>query len=279
MLACSMSAFVAALPMYDWPEVRAEVDGEWAAIRERLRAAGIDAPERLARRNGDLPPVPGGIRDRDGMVIAPDPATLPPDELDLVTLWQHPALLLSQTCWGPMNATGLAEHVVVVGQPDYSGVEGGEGALYSSAIVMRREGERLAVPVPREGGAALPPDVGLLRLAINDRDSMSGWLGLREDAAAAGIPLHRTLVSGSHRASVRAVAAGEADLAAIDCRSWVLAKRHEPATRELVVVGWTKRRPGLPFICAAELKDEAVAALETLLGGASFEARFARTSG
>ena len=100
-----MTQFVAALPMYDWPERRAEVDAEWAALRDRLRAHGVDAPERLVRRNADLPPVPGGIRDADGAVIAPDPATLAPDEFDLATLWRHPALLLAQTCWGPMQAT------------------------------------------------------------------------------------------------------------------------------------------------------------------------------
>ncbi|MEQ9179584.1 MAG: phosphate ABC transporter substrate-binding protein, partial [Nitratireductor sp.] len=35
-----MSAFIAALPMYDWPECRAETDAQWAALAGRLRAAG-----------------------------------------------------------------------------------------------------------------------------------------------------------------------------------------------------------------------------------------------
>ena len=35
---------VAALPMYDWPEVRAETDALWAAIGDGLRNAGLDAP-------------------------------------------------------------------------------------------------------------------------------------------------------------------------------------------------------------------------------------------
>ena len=58
-----MTDFIAALPMYDWPETRAAVDGEWARLRDALHERGIDAPERLARLNADLPPVPGGIRD------------------------------------------------------------------------------------------------------------------------------------------------------------------------------------------------------------------------
>ena len=131
-----MTDFIAALPMYDWPDRRAEVDAEWAAIRDRLRAEGVEAPERLVRRNADMPAAPGGIRDDEGRVIAADPATLPPDGLDLATLWRHPRLLFAQACWGPLETTGLADHVEVVAQPDYSGVEGGEGEFYSSALVM-----------------------------------------------------------------------------------------------------------------------------------------------
>ena len=58
--------FIAALPMYDWPEVRGEVDAQWAAVRDELRKKGVNAPERLTRRNADLPPVPGGIKDGSG---------------------------------------------------------------------------------------------------------------------------------------------------------------------------------------------------------------------
>ena len=137
--------FIAALPMYDWPEVRADTDAEWAGLRARLVAAGIDAPEKIARRNADLPSVPGGIRDGEGTVIAADPATLAPGELEFPTLWRHPALLLAQTCWGPMEE-GLAQHVVVVGQPSYDGIEGGQDELYSSAILMRSS------PSPLRGG-------------------------------------------------------------------------------------------------------------------------------
>ncbi|RWD19967.1 MAG: phosphate ABC transporter substrate-binding protein, partial [Mesorhizobium sp.] len=47
-----MSEFVAALPMYDWPEARGEVDAQWARLREAIRQKGIDAPEILVRGNG-----------------------------------------------------------------------------------------------------------------------------------------------------------------------------------------------------------------------------------
>jgi ABC-type phosphate/phosphonate transport system substrate-binding protein len=244
-----MSEFIAALPMYDWPETRAEVDAEWAAIRERLMGRGIDAPTHLVRRNADMPPVPGGIRDASGAVIAPDPATLPPDELDRDTLWKHPNLLFSQACWGPLEQ-GLGQYVRVLGQPDYSVYEGGEGEFYSSAIVIR------AGEAPQAPSDTSPVPLDLLRgrrFAYNSDDSLSGRLALIRDLQAMGEDLSifsEQIETGGHRASIVAVAQGRADVAAIDCRSWALARRFEPMAAKVVVVGWTSRRNGLPFITA-----------------------------
>lgn len=264
-----MSAFVAALPMYDWPERRDEVDGQWAVIRDRLRASGVAAPDRLARRNADLPPVPGGIRDAGGSLVARDPARLPPDELDLATLWRHPGLLVAQTCWGPLVSTGLQPHVEVIGQPDYSPVEGGAGALYSSAVVHRRasSGGR-QVEAPANGQAVLPLDLLRgARFAFNDRHSMSGWLSLRHDleAAGEGMALFASLLeTGGHRGSVRAVAEGSADIAAIDCLSWAMARQFEPVSAALEVIGWTSSRPGLPFISSRCISAETRSVLRSL---------------
>ncbi|MEP7454802.1 PhnD/SsuA/transferrin family substrate-binding protein [Phyllobacterium sp. SB3] len=246
---------IAALPMYDWPERRAEVDAQWFKLRDTLRSSGFDAPDYLARRNADMPAVPGGIKDAAGNVIAPDPATLPPDEFDLPTLWRHPDLLLAQTCWGPMEL-GLQQHVHVVGQDDYSGVEGGKEAFYSSPIVMRR-GEGPAISAPTDGQPQLPLNVmRQKRLAFNSHDSMSGYLSLKRDLEA----LDETLdifvshyQTGGHRNSIHAVAVGRADVAAIDCKSWELAQGYDEAASALIVVGWTGRRKGLPFISSQKL--------------------------
>lgn len=289
-----MTDLVAALPMYDWPETRAQTDAEWARFRVMLESVGIDAPARLVRRNADLPPVPGGIRDREGRLIAPDPATLPPDELDFPTLWKHPKLLLAQTCWGPMEF-GLAEHVAVVGQPSYDGIEGGEGIFYSSAILARKsdappsvlpafspsrgeigscsagrpEGGVRGVPAPADGRAVLP--LNLMRgrrFAYNSDDSMSGRIGIQRDleAAGEGMALFSELIrTGGHRASIVAVAEGRMDVCAVDCRSWKLARRHEPRAADLVAAGWTARRKGLPMITSVHTPPEAVAGLKAVL--------------
>jgi ABC-type phosphate/phosphonate transport system substrate-binding protein len=196
--------------------------------------------------------------------VAPDPATLPPDELDLPTLWRHPKLLFAQCCWGPIETTGLDEFVTVVGQSDYSGVEGGEGQFYRSALLMRRRdvpkdavlAEQAAHSAP-DGHAAVPAD--LLRgrrFAFNSEESMSGILALTRDLEVEGESLaifSGRIETGGHRASIRAVADGRADVCAIDCRSWAMAKRYEPAALALDVVGWTKRRRGLPFVSASGL--------------------------
>ncbi|TPL95392.1 PhnD/SsuA/transferrin family substrate-binding protein [Mesorhizobium sp. B2-3-12] len=264
-----MSELIAALPMYDWPEVCDEVDAQWASLRDAFRGKGIDAPETIVRRNGDLPPVPGGVHDAEGKFIAPDPATLPPEELDFHKLWLHPALLFAQTCWGPMEL-GLSAHVQVVGQPSYDAYEGGRGELYSSALVMRT-GEGPEVRSPADGKALLPLDlIRGKRFTFNSHDSMSGIIALTRDLEAVGENLDifsSNGESGGHRDSIVAVAEGRADVAAIDCESWALARRFEPAAREVVVVGWTGRRKGLPFITAKTTPEKTVRAMREALAG------------
>ena len=249
--------YIAALPMYDWPERRSEVDAEWATIRDSLRARNIPAPDRIIRRNADMPAVPGGIFDDDNQLIAPDPATLPPDAFDLFTLWRHPALIYAQTCYGPMEH-GLDQHVSVVDDPDYTGIEGAHGASYSSALIMRKSAASQNVNAPADGKAVI--DVKGMkgrRFAFNEPHSMSGYLALQKDLAKVGYDLGifaEQIVTGAHRQSIQFVADGRADLAAIDARSWALAKTYSTElTGQLAVVGWTSRRAGLPFITAKNL--------------------------
>lgn len=273
-----MSKFVAALPMYDWPEMRGEVDAQWVPLRDAFRQRGIDAPERMARSNRDLPPVPGGIRDGARKLIAPDPATLPPEEFDFHQLWLSPALLFGQTCWGPMEL-GLARHVQVVAQPSYDAFEGGQGELYSSALVMFSDGGP-SVASPADGKAAIPLDlIRGKRFVFNNPDSMSGVLGLTRDLEAMGEGLDifgSRSESGGHRSSIVAVADGRADIAAIDCQSWALAQRFEPAAKHVKVVGWTARRKGLPFITARTTSMDVVASMREAIAGLGLEGSVAK---
>ncbi|MBB3543528.1 PhnD/SsuA/transferrin family substrate-binding protein [Rhizobium sp. BK661] len=257
---------VASLPMYDWPEVREETNAQWERLRESLRSRGVTAPDHLARTNGDLPPVPGGILDEAGKVIASDPANLPADDLDLKGLWLHPGLFLAQACWGPLER-GVADHVQIVGQPSYEGIEGGCGPFYSSAIIMRRDGQDILVSP--DGIAQIPMSkLRGRRLAFNDLSSMSGLQALLSDLEAMGETIEifsQRVQTGSHRQSIVAIAEGGADVAAIDCKTLLLAKRFEPAARDVQVVGWTKPRKGLPFITSRHTSAEVVALMRAVL--------------
>lgn len=269
-----MDAGPAALSMYDWPECREQTDAQWQTLRRHLHHAGMEAPEFLIRRNRDLPAVPGGIRDAEGLLIAPDPASLSADMLNVEVLWRHPGLLLAQTCWGPLSR-GLAQHVRVLAQPSYDAFEGGQGTFYSSAIVMHRRSGADAMAAPADGTACIPWALLENRVfAYNAPDSLSGTIALCEDYQAAGKVApdpDAGIRTGGHRESIRALADGTGDFAAIDCRSWHLALEHEPAARELVTVGWTRRRTGLPIITSLRRNEGEVKRLAQALSEAGYE--------
>lgn len=97
---------LAALPMYDRPEMRGATDAFWALARDALRVRGIDAPEALTR-----------------------------DAASPWDLWLSPDLLLSQTCGLPLRAK-LATRVQLVCTPDF-GLPGCPFGYYNSVLVTR----------------------------------------------------------------------------------------------------------------------------------------------
>ena len=197
---------IASLPMYDFPELRAETDRLWERIRENLRDQGIEAPEDLTR--------------------GPDP------EAD----WTNPDLLMSQTCGRPY-ATQLAGKVLLVGIP-YHAVKKASPGRYFSALVARKRDTIISLA-----------DVLHKRIAFNAVNSQSGYAAPIRMMIAGGYQSNPTpLVTGAHRASIKAVADGRADWASIDAVTWELALRHEPAAGELIVFGKTPQTPALPVI-------------------------------
>ncbi len=213
---------LATLPMYDRPETRAATDALWAHLREAIRDAGIDAPGELDRRR---------------------PMRL---------LWAAPELVLGQTCGLPFISV-LKGRVALLGTPIYT-LEGCPPGQYRSALVVRTDN-------PADGLAAL---VGC-RAAVNSRDSQSGYGALMHETAAFarnGRYFSEVALTGSHAASIEAVSAGRADLAAIDALTWELALRHDgpgaPIGR-LRVLGWSATAPALPFITGQRRNGEAIA--------------------
>jgi ABC-type phosphate/phosphonate transport system substrate-binding protein len=217
---------IAILPMYDFPWTAAANDALWASIFVRLNDAGVRAPARLTR---------GG---------------------DLAALWRHPRLIFGQTCGYPYR-TELKDSVTLIATPEYS-FPGCESASHRSFIIRRADERRRGLDEFRGAVAAL-----------NAHDSNTGMNLFRATIAsvAAGAPFFRaTLVTGSHQASVSAVAEGRADLAAIDCVSLALLERGRPElVARVAIVAESPLSPGLPFIAAASLPAPTIAVVRDAL--------------
>ena len=120
---------IAALPMYDRPELRPHTDALWSGIRDTLRDLGVAAPQTLTRN------------------------------ADPWDIWQSPDLILAQTCGLPYRAR-LHDQVALVATPDY-GLPGCPPGYYQSVIIARSaalpDRPRAAIndPLSQSGWSAL----------------------------------------------------------------------------------------------------------------------------
>jgi ABC-type phosphate/phosphonate transport system substrate-binding protein len=109
---------------------------------------------------------------------------------------------------------------------------------------------------------------------------MSGIIALTRDLEGMGESLDsfERIETGAHRASIIAVAEGRADVCAIDCRSWHMAKLYEPKAAEVRVVGWTGLRKGLPMVTSRHTPPEIVEKLREVLETARDQPASSRAS-
>ena len=175
--------------------------------------------------------------------------------VDLQAHWQDPGLLLSQMCGYPL-VTGFAGKVQVVGAFRYT-APGCDGIFYRSALLART------------GDGPTIEDFRGRTAAVNSRDSHSGSNALRgvvAPLATDGAFFGSELVTGSHRASLLALHAGAADLAAIDCVTLAGIVRREPeAMAGLHIIGATPGAPGLPLVTASGTSGEDMGRLREAL--------------
>jgi ABC-type phosphate/phosphonate transport system substrate-binding protein len=201
---------VAFLPMYAVRGAHHHADGLWRCLRDSLRSSGIEAPEQVSTITPRI----------DG--------------------WLHPDLILGQTCGLPY-ITRLCDWVELIGTPDY-GVEGCAPGFYHSTLVISAADKRRQLS--EFSGATF---------ALNGRDSQSGYGAMMCAAAPfaqAGRFFGRAIHTGSHDASMRLVAKGLADIAAIDSVTWRMSCQFDSVTEGLRSIGTTEPTPGLPFIAA-----------------------------
>lgn len=142
----------------------------------------------------------------------------------------------------------------IVGAPVFSG---SHTAAYTSVVIAKRNG-------PTE----LDTTALGLTLAVNEPDSWSGHHGLRAHLAASGISgwFAHEVVTGSHRASVEAVAAGRCDMASIDVTVWNHLAAHDPAlVSDVAVVAETDPWPSPPFSVRRALDEPTRSDLQSAL--------------
>lgn len=209
---------IASLPMYDFDEVRAHTDALWRHLARAMRRAGVeDVPDSLTRA---------------------EPCS---------SLWSRSDLLLSQTCGYPL----MREYRSVlrpVATPRYS-APGCRGSEYCSAILVRAETSHRAISAFR--GAVC---------AVNSPLSQSGYNALRAlvaPLAKNGRFFSQVRFTGSHLGSIESLAAGDADICAVDCVTHALLDRYRLSALDGTrVLTFTPCCPGLPLVTRANLNPD-----------------------
>jgi len=215
------------LAMYDMlAPVQAANDLLWTGIRDRLRIAGLSAPDMLDRKVS-----------HDG-------------------IWLLSDMMLSQTCGYPF-VKQLQGKVRLVATPIYS-FAGGGGTERASFIVARDDDNAVDLSGFRGRRAAINDrmsnsGMNLFRAALAP---IAGGKPFFSDV----------MVTGGHLPSMKAVQDGKADIASIDTVSWGMLAQHAPdMLKGLRIVGETPRGPGLPFITRLATTDAELNALRVAI--------------
>ena len=148
---------------------------------------------------------------------------------DHTIAWQRPDLIFSQTCGYPFTHA-FAGKLTYVATPHYD-ADGCEGPDYCSILFARE-----AAPLERFRGKIA---------AYNNPDSMSGMLALKlvfAPLAQAGRFFENAVETGGHAASLAALQNGIADVAAVDCVTVALLRKHRPQALRWAYGGWRVRQ-------------------------------------
>lgn len=218
-------ALIASLPMYDWPEVRGEMDLLWQEIATHLRLQGIRAPKAL-KRSGDYR-----------------------------ASWLRPELLLSQTCGFPY-VTRLRGKVQLVATPCY-GVDGCDGSNYTSFVIVRRG---CGLTSLADLGAA----TAAISAAESQSGHWALRAALAADRRTVG-PARAVLSGGHRASlrMVAECRADVAAIDAV-CWTMAKRHERE-AVRKLTVIAQSPAAPSLPFITALATSKATLAALRAAL--------------
>jgi ABC-type phosphate/phosphonate transport system substrate-binding protein len=173
--------------------------------------------------------------------------------------------LFTQTCGYPLQTVDRGRYAIL-GTPCYD-APGCEGSTHRAFILVRADGRIESLEQLRGG-----------TFAVNDTLSNTGMNLPRRLFAelAGGEPFfRRTIVSGSHAASMELVGAGRVDAASVDCVTYAFHRaRGRTRARGLRVLAETPPSPALPFVTWAQTPHEKIAALREALQRIWREPRF-----
>ncbi len=160
---------------------------------------------------------------------------------------RDPGLLIGHTCGYPLM-TQLRDAVLPFCLPCFD-LPGVDGKLYCSQFVVPADSDIDSLRQCR--GKAV---------AVNNSNSNSGMNVLRHALAKMGAApgfFSHVEMTGEHLASLEAVAANRAQLAAIDCVTYQLvADRNPQLVSKLRVIGYSAQTCGLPFVVPASRYTE-----------------------
>ncbi|MFN3662196.1 phosphate/phosphite/phosphonate ABC transporter substrate-binding protein [Yoonia sp.] len=161
------------------------------------------------------------------------------DAIDFQESWARPDLVLGQICNLPYRAL-FRHRVTAIAAMDY-GLPDCAPGYYNSVFIVHRD-SAVADKSDLLNGA---------RMAANALLSQSGYGAAQQWAADQGCLFSTTLMTGSHAASIAAVATRQADFATIDAQTWRMAQQDDPATAQVRVIGTTAASPCMTLITRA----------------------------
>ena len=229
---------LASLPMYGEAEHRPAIERWWSGLARHLRDHGVRG--------------------------VPDTLTWPDD---LHGHWRSPDLLFSQTCGYPL-VNLIAPAPALVATPHYD-APGCAGPRYAAHVV-----------VPESASARRLGDLRGGRLAVNGANSYSGyhiWRHLLPAGEDVNAFFGHVAATGSHRASIGCVVAGEADVCAVDCVTHaLLADEAREELRGTRILTTSPTAPALPFVTGTAASAADVGALRAGLRAALADPSLAR---
>jgi ABC-type phosphate/phosphonate transport system substrate-binding protein len=228
---------VASLPMYNFPEMRADNARFWRVLRGLLVESGLpDTPEALTFERRPVP-----------------------DRLE-------PELLFSQTCGYPLE-TVFKGQAIRLGAPVYA-VPACDGPTHCAFFLV-------PVASPAQCLADLRGGVFLLNSPLSNSGMNLPRRALAE--IAGGQPFFREVIeTGGHPASLERLLRGEGDAASIDCVTYAFWKRHRPeAAARVRIIAETPPSPAIPFVTSIATPPPTFERLRDALRAITSEPRYA----